>query len=74
VAEDTSLSDAEKTDRMRRFAAEAIQVVSQQGETEEITYTIRLEPTLAERLEDDAAAAGTSVEDWIKKIVTDTTK
>lgn len=74
VAQDTSLSDAEKTDRMRRFAAEALQVVSQQDDSEEITYTIRLEPTLAERVEDDAASAGTSVENWIKKIVADTTK
>lgn len=74
VAEDTSLSDAEKTDQVRRFAAEATQVVSQLGETEEITYTIRLEPTLAERIEDEAKSAGTSVESWIKKVVADTVK
>lgn len=72
VAEDAALSDAEKTDRVRRFAAEATQVVSQQDDTDEITYTVRLKPDLAERVEDDAASAGTSVENWIRKVVADT--
>lgn len=74
VAENTILSDAEKADRLTRFAAEATQVVSQLDDTEEITYTIRLEPDLAERVEDDAASAGTSVENWIRKIVADASK
>jgi hypothetical protein len=71
VASDPDLSDADKTTRMKVFAAEATQVVLQEGDTEEILYTVKLVPDVAERVEDLAERAGVSVDDWIKKIVTD---
>lgn len=71
VASDESLSDEAKTNRVKVFAAEATQVVLQEGETEEILYTVKLVPDVADRVEDLADRAGVSVEDWIKKIVTD---
>ncbi|MBB4349386.1 hypothetical protein [Aliirhizobium cellulosilyticum] len=71
VASDSTLSDDAKTNRVRVFAAEATQLVLQEGETEEILYTVKLVPDVADRVEDLATRAGLSVEDWIKKIVTD---
>lgn len=71
VASDESLSDEAKANRVKVFAAEATQVVLQEGETEEILYTVKLVPDVADRVEDLADRAGVSVEDWIKKIVTD---
>jgi len=74
VANNSSLTDQEKTDRVRYFANEAAQLVSQQDETVEIIYTVKLEPDLAERVENYAAKEGTSAENWIKKAVEEVTK
>lgn len=73
VADNSSLSDQQKTDRVRQFASEAAQIVSQQDETVDIIYTIKLEPDLAQRVENFAAKEGTSAENWIKKTVAEIT-
>jgi hypothetical protein len=64
-----SLSDADKTARVRRFASRITALVYDVEEASEIILTVPLKPSMVDEVNAKAQKDGLSVEDWLSRTV-----
>ena len=69
VVRDNSLSDADKTARVRRFASRITALVYDVEEASEIILTVPLKPSMVDEVNAKAQKDGLSVEDWLSRTV-----
>lgn len=65
VAQDTSLSDADKTAKIRRYASQITILVYKIENVSEIILNVPMEPTVVDDVNAKARKSGLSVEDWL---------
>ncbi|MEY9152615.1 hypothetical protein [Bradyrhizobium japonicum] len=66
VARDNSLSDADRTAKVRRFASRLTVLVY---DVEEASLNVPLKPSMVDEVTARARKAGLSVEDWLSRMV-----
>jgi hypothetical protein len=69
LAQNSTLSDAEKTSRMKRYASQITVLVYRVENVEEIILNVPLKPTVVDEVNAKAKKSGLSVEDWLSKVV-----
>lgn len=69
VAQNSSLSDSDKTARVRRFARRITLLVYSEEQASEIILDIALKPDVADQVNERAHEAGRSAEQWIADVV-----
>lgn len=69
VARDNSLSDADRTAKVRRFASRVTVLVYDVEEASEIILNVPLKPSMVDEVTARARKAGLSVEDWLSRMV-----
>lgn len=70
VAADTSLDDAAKATRVRRFASTITNLVYASEDTTDILLTVPLPPAVVDQVRERSKAAGISLQDWMANAVT----
>lgn len=69
VASESSLSDADKSAKVRRFASRITPLVYQVENVSEIILNVPLKPTVVDEINAKARKSRTSVEDWLAKAI-----
>jgi hypothetical protein len=69
VAENTSLSDSEKTLKVRQFASRITVLVYREEDLSEILLNVPLKPSIVDEVNAKAEASGISVEKWLARAV-----
>ncbi|TFW56704.1 hypothetical protein CT676_34015 [Bradyrhizobium sp. MOS001] len=69
VAKDNSLSDAEKTAKVRRFASRITVLVHREEDISEILLYVPLKPSVVDAVNAKAQASGLSVERWLSRTI-----
>lgn len=69
VAENTSLSDSEKTSKVRQFASRITVLVYREEDVSEILLNVPLKPSVVDEVNAKAEASGISVEKWLARAV-----
>ena len=69
VAEQTGLTDAQKTERVRRFAARIVRTVYAIDSADAIFLDVSFPPLVVDAINAKARAVGVSPEDWIRTVV-----
>jgi len=69
VAENTSLSDSEKTAKVRQFARRITVLVYREEDVSDILLNIPLKPSIVDEVNAKAEASGISVEKWLARAI-----
>jgi hypothetical protein len=69
VAQNTSLSDAQKATQIRQFAGRITAIVYSEEDVSDIVLNVLLSPSIVDQVNLKAQASGLSVEGWLSKTI-----